>query len=600
MELKRVAAGILFNFVALSSLTAFGQNNCGGNPAYGTCPAPAPPIQIWCAGNNATGGCSGGTSWVGFNTTTPAAGSWADQFEGLDASSILGAGHLPGAQADANGGVGPTDASGTGQYLEFADNYIQAFDRRTGSPIFSNARNGVAAPQPISSLFSPGGTNYCINPSLDGIASYDQIDGVFFIANIFNTKGFYYLCAGVSAPGGSVHASNLEGTNGQGRWNAYAYRVTFAIPTNPEGIPYFPDYLRFGTWSDGFYVSWDLEDQSQAYIIVGFEVCKLDKSSMIAGRSSSSPQCYTYIPSYAAGATGTGRSLIHTLLPADFEGGNPIPSDTAGEYFLALVNPSNTGTTNQCTVSPCSSNQLAFWTWSGITGGAGPTLLTLKFHPFTPGCYNVKAPYNTYCIFEPYGGTIDSLGDRLTYRLAYRYVTGASAGEYLAVAHAVQETSGSKRTGIRYYKIKAGTIPKTVVVGDVQDTINDYSLFMPSVAMDQNGDLGITYTVAGSAAHGSVSNYDPSPYFVTVDSSGVQGAPVPILSTSGTSGQDQTDQFWGEYASVSSDPNDDMTFWAIDQYMNGTQTSNCSYRLNVGSGCTWASRIFTCQKGSGC
>ena len=123
---------------------------------------------------------------------------------------------------------------------------------------------------------------------------------------------------------------------------------------------------------------------------------------------------------------------------------------------------------------------------------------------------------------------------------------------------------------------------------------------MPSVAMDKNGDLGITYTVTGNASHGSVSNYDPSPYFVTVAANGTQGTPVAILSNSGSSGQDETDQYWGEYVSVSSDPDNDSTFWAIDEYMNGNQTSSCSYSLGLGNGCTWASRVFTCQKGSGC
>jgi hypothetical protein len=123
---------------------------------------------------------------------------------------------------------------------------------------------------------------------------------------------------------------------------------------------------------------------------------------------------------------------------------------------------------------------------------------------------------------------------------------------------------------------------------------------MPSVAMDKTGNLGITYTTTGSVSHGSLSNYDPSPYFVTVDTTGTQGTPVAILSNSGSSGQDETDQYWGEYVSVSSDPDDDTTFWGVDEYMNGNQVGNCSYKLGIGSGCTWASRVFTCQKGSGC
>jgi hypothetical protein len=93
-------------------------------------------------------------------------------------------------------------------------------------------------------------------------------------------------------------------------------------------------------------------------------------------------------------------------------------------------------------------------------------------------------------------------------------------------------------------------------------------------------------------------DYDPSPFFITVSAKGNLNPPVAILSDSGASGQDETDDFWGEYVSVSSDPDDDLTFWAVDEYMDGTQTGNCTAK--IGSGCTWATRVFTCKKGSGC
>jgi hypothetical protein len=591
--------------VAILSLASTAQNNCSGSPAYGTCAAPAAPVQVWCAGNNSGTTCPGGTMWVGFDTTTPSASSWSGQFEGIDASGILADGTNPGPQADPVGGVGPTNENGVGQYLQFAGSYVQAFDRATGSGIFSKTANGTAAPQLLSTLFAPGASSYCNNPSFDGFASYDRMDGTFVLGNLFKAPGtggatVYYLCFGVSAAAGSISASNLQGINGKSYWNAYAYNIASALPKNSAGTSYFPDYARFGTWSDGFYVSWDLEDPAHSYNIVGFEVCKLDKTDILSGLSSNAPQCYTYIPSYVVGATGTDKSLIHTILPADFEGNNPIPSNTAGEYFLAQVNPSNAGTDNPCSVSPCTSNQLAFWTWSGLTNGAGPTSVILKFHAYTPGCYSPKTPANTYCIPEPWGGNIDSVGDRLMSRLAYRYVSSGVPGEYLAVASTVQEAAANRRTGIRYYKILAGKTPSTVFIGDVQDTTNHYFLSVPSVAMDADGDLGITYTVTGSHAHGSATDYDPSPYFVTVNPGGVLGTPVTILSDSGSSGQDKTDTYWGEYVSVASDPNDDVTFWAADEYMKGDQSSNCSSAGQQRPGCTWATRVFTCQKGSGC
>jgi hypothetical protein len=585
---------LVAGMVALFNLVAAGQNNCTSAPPTGTCAAPAPP-QVWCAGNNDASTCPGGTSWLGVNTTTPASGSWTGQLEGLDAASILGASLIPGPQADPNGGVGPTDSSGAGQYLEFADNFLQAFDRASGSPIFSSKANGVAAPQTVSVLFEPGGSKYCKNASLDGIATYDRIDDVFVVANIFHPTGSNYYCIGVSAPTGSVPANDLQGADGKSNWNVYAFAMNPAIPRNAKGDLYFPDYARFGSWSNGFYVTWDLEDLDANYDIVGFEVCQLDKADMIAGLSANAPSCYTYIPDYVA---TTNNSLIHTLLPADFEGDNPIPGNTAGEYFLAQVNPSNPGTNVQCSGTVCTSNQLAFWTWSGFTSGAGPTFITVP-HAYTPGCYAPAHPYNTYCIPEPYGGVVDSLGDRLSYRLAYRNLTSGGSGEYLAVAHTVQ-TGSFRRTGIQYDKIHASASPSIVHDGVLQDSTNKYFWSMPSVAMDKNGNLGITYTVTGNASRGSVGNYDPSPFFVTVTAGGTEGTPVAILDNSGTTGQDESDDYWGEYVSVSSDPNDDLTFWAVNEYMNGNQLGQCTRSTNTGSGCKWATRIYTCQKGSGC
>jgi hypothetical protein len=598
LNIRNWVTGLML--LGLSPVIGAAQNNCSAIPPTGTCAVPIAPVQAWCAGNNKASTCPGGKEWLGFYTSTPASGSWSEQFEGLDAASILDSGRSPRPQPDPNGAVGPISSGGVGQYLQFSANYVQAFDRATGNGIFSRSRNSGAAPQPMADMFAPGGSAYCGNPSVDGIASYDWIDGVFVLANIYNpgAGNTYYLCIGVSATADGVPANNLEGVSFRSPWNVYAYALTRAIPVNPEGLPYFPDYARFGTWSDGFYISWDLEDLSHNYNIVGFEVCQIDKADIVAGLSSQSPACYTYIPSYVGGSNGTDNSLIHTLMPADFEGANPIPANTVGEYFLAQVNPSNPGTSVQCSATPCTSDVLAFWTWSSFTSGAGPTLITLT-KAYTPGCYTPSRPYNTVCIPEPYGGQIDSVGDRLMYRMPYRYLTiGNTPAEYLAVTQTVEEAARGKRTGIRYYQIMAGTNPSVVFQGDVQDTTNYYFLSMPSVAMDENGDLGITFTVTGATARYSLSDYDPSPYFATISSDGTRGKPVPILSNSGASGQDETDDFWGEYVSVSSDPADNLTFWALDEYMNGNQTGQCT--PPKGSGCTWATRIYTCKKGSGC
>ena len=145
--MNRKDHALVVALLAFSSAAAAGQNKCNAAPPTGTCPAPAAPVQVWCAGNNTASTCAGGTSWIGFDTSNPASGSWSGQFEGIDAGGLLTSKLVPRPQPDPNGAVGPTNASGVGQYLELAGNFVQAFDRTTGNGVFSNKPNSVAAPQ---------------------------------------------------------------------------------------------------------------------------------------------------------------------------------------------------------------------------------------------------------------------------------------------------------------------------------------------------------------------------------------------------------------------------------------------------------------------
>src|SRR5580704_1742933 len=212
--------------LCMSSAICFAQNNCSGTPPTGTCAAPS-PVQVWCAGNNPGSTCPGGTSKIGFFTSPPKSGSWSDQFEGLDAASIFSEKVAFRPQADPTGAVGPTNASGVGQYLEVAGSFVQAFDRTTGNGILSFSADSGAGPQSLTGLFAPGGKNYCGSSTADAIATYDRIDGVFVLGNIFNpgNAGTYYYCIGVSATTGGVPANNLQGSGNQSNWNVYAYEL---------------------------------------------------------------------------------------------------------------------------------------------------------------------------------------------------------------------------------------------------------------------------------------------------------------------------------------------------------------------------------------
>jgi hypothetical protein len=427
----------------------------------------------------------------------------------------------------------------------------------------------------------------CKSPINEGVAEYDRLDSAFVLGDIaYNaaTKTYHY-CFGISSnnANGAVSTSLQGQGNGKSYWNVYVYNITPALPHKAATVRYYPSHPRFGSWSDGFYVTWDLLDPTSNGT-VGSEICKLDKANIIAGNTSTAPACFTYIPSYAVGKNGTSDSLVHTFLPADFEGSSPIPSNTAGEYFLAQVNPSNPGTTNPCTQNLCQSNQLAFWTWSAISSQAAPTMLTTA-NNYTPGCYNPFNPRKTTCIPEPGfpNNLTDSVGDRLMHRLAYRVLGGL---EYLAVSHTVEEDHTTARTGIRFYKILASSTPTIVVQSgstatpDIQDATYGKFLIVPSVSLDNNGDIGMIFTASGTA-------YNPSPFFATTDTNGVLGKVINICAGTGgctNTGEDQSDAHWGAFVSTTTDPTDDLTFWTTSEYLSANQTSCCDWQTRVYKG----------------
>jgi hypothetical protein len=574
--------------VVLTSVISVGQNNCSVVPFTGVCPAPA-PAQTFCASGGSTKGASTCKviNWWGFATVAPGSGTGGSQFEGIDAAQE----GSPAPIVSPNGGIGPTVKVGSqtqGQYFQVAGNYVQAFDKATGNAIFSNKPNtGPAVPQLFQTLFTPNAAAMCAHSINESVAEYDRMDSAFVLGGIsFNPKTkLYHYCFGISAnnANGAVSTSLQGPGNGKSYWNVYAYNISSSLPFKAKGTRYYPSHPRFGTWSDGFYVTWDLRDPLTNGTI-GIEVCKLDKADIVAGNNTKPPVCYSYVPSYTVGKKGTHDSLVHTLLPADFEGVNPIPSTTAGEYFLALVNPNNPGTNNPCTQSICQSNQLAFWTWSAITGQTAPTMIATA-NNYTPGCYDPFKPTNTTCVPEPGfpANVIDSVGDRLMHRLAYRVLGG---NEYLAASHTVEEDPTTARTGIRYYKIQAGSTPTIVVQSgstttpDVQDSVNGNFYIVPSVSMDNNGDLGITFASSSNAA-------DPSPFFLTTDTNGVLGTPVNICSGTGgctATGEDQSDAHWGPMVSTTTDPTDDLTFWGTDEYFSANQSACCSWQTRIFNG----------------
>ena len=181
--------------------------------------------------------------------------------------------------------------------------------------------------------------------------------------------------------------------------------------------------------------------------------------------------------------------------------------------------------------------------------------------PFTPACGGGT------CI--PQLGTsqqLDSLADRLMYRLAYR---NFGDHEALLVNHSV--TAGTS-VGIRWYEIRSPGGTPTVYQ---QGTYAPDATFrwMGSIAMDKVGNIALGYSASSSTLSPSIRYTGRAP----TDALGTMQAETIIQAGGGS--QLSNLSRWGDYSAMTVDPIDDCTFFYTTEYLKASGTFNWSTRI---------------------
>jgi len=561
-------------------------------------------------------------------------GSWGgDQTEGIDAQQNIGSEYqfydANYYDIDANIAVGPTVSGENAQVLEWVNGQnVQAFDKVTGQPIFTFKGGTTAVPRSVAGLWSGSTQPECQDSTGNVQLIFDRLDNEFVISRrvSYSSGGIarYAWCIAVSS-GNDLSSPSIQ-------WYAYEYKMSTVIPCVPSSnncttsttYYYFPDWPKIGTWSNGFYITFDLQDPTANYTEAGFEACQLDRADIAQGKASRPMTCYTYMVPVAQ-----RPSLIHSVDVADIDSATPPPSGEA-EHFLSTVNPSNAQQgyrgRDWCTSMsvPCTSNQLALFSW-GTKGLAGPTFIPVN--PYTPGCYNTSHgadEVNTFCVPEPstnpndiggYGNRtcgdyhtpcVDSLGDRMANRLTYNNLSSSSGpnGEFLTASHVVMESASNQRTGIRYYILNVANGVASVLVNsggtsgppDLQDPNGTLFYFMPSAALDQNGNLGIAYTTSGAycstcqTQNYPAINFDVLPWTASSFDS-------PTLIVQGAGDEENTDR-WGEYAATVIDSSDNLTFYGVGEYYDTSQTGTTDCSQPASDCHTWQTRLLRGKYGS--
>ena len=438
------------------------------------------------------------------STTTAASAQTLGQWEGL------GVGYpgysITGVPPDPNIAVGPN------HIVQWVNNAFVVFDKS----------GGIVNPPVSDDTFWGGLSGTCdqLGGYSDPIVQYDRVADRWIVGEVAiplfpGLIGQFAQCFAVS--------KTSDPTGAYSQW-AYGFGTTV------------PDYPKIGMWPDGYYVTWNMFAGGTTF--TGAETCAWDRMGMLSGVAAPKFVCFNLSNAYAS------------LLPSDFDGAPPPPGSP---NFLMNIDPGSS----------------ALNLWKFHVDFATPNNSTLVGPISIPGAAPFVAPCPDVqdCIPQP-GTTqsLDALGDRLMYRLAYR-----NLGDHESIVANHTVLAGSGVTGVRWYEVRnPNSAPMIYQQGTFAPDADNR--WMASIAMDRTGNIGIGYSLASGGTF-------PSIRFTGWEVGNPLGA-LQAESFFVAGGGSQTGyNRWGDYSAMRIDPNDDCTFWYTQEYQATTQAAGWNTRI---------------------
>ena len=416
-----------------------------------------------------------------------------------------------GTPPDTNGDVGPN------HYVQAVNDSFQVFDksgkRLTPAITFNSFFAQLGNSTPCGARQNQG----------DPFVFYDQLadrwvitDFAFRESNSGNGLPPFFECIGVSRSPDPTGAYFL-----------------YALQADPENPQFFGDYPKFGLWPDAYYLTMSLVEGSVTP--QGARVYALDRTSMVSGG-----------PTNAVGFTVQTDFVLLHLVPATFRTGDP-PPDGEPEFLLGIDGTSLTEVKGWLFhvdfVTPANSTL-------GVREEHGPNAL-ITVSGF------LKAPQ------VPQPGTaqkLDSLGDRIMTPVVYQNRNGT---ESLWADHTIMLNDPNSRTAIRWYQfdVTGGKFPATPLQQQDWSNGNDgLWRWMPSIAVDANGNAAIGYSVSSPSVFPGIRYAGRLATDPLNDLS--QGE---AIMTDGHGSQTDTNR-WGDYTMTTIDPSDGLSFWHTNEY----------------------------------
>jgi uncharacterized repeat protein (TIGR01451 family) len=470
-------------------------------------------------------------------------------FEGNDIGDNFGP--LSGAPPDTNGDVGRND------YVQIVNQVFSVYDKKTGTrragPIAINAlwQSAPQAEQFNCTANNPG----------DPVAQFDPIANRWLISQFGFSEST--LFTGQPVPPFDECIAISRTADPTGSYYLYDFNISNTL---------FEDYPKIGVWPDAYYMTTNQFDATTLEFH-STDACAFERAQMLIGNPNARLVCFdesAFDPGAASGNFVYGGQLPSDLdgngVGANFSGlppaGEPnffmqfLDSTTAGQdkllefkFHVDWTNPANSTFGN------------------GKPNGQG-TPIEIPVADFSSDLCNYGNDRSCLPQKESSDG-LDAIPDRLMNRLAYR---NFGDHESLVLNHTVNVGDVSKHAGIRWYEVRDPNGTPTVYQQSTYSPDAEHR-WMGSIAMDELGDIALGYSLTSSSRNPAIAY-----------TARLAGDPLNTLDLGqavlidGPGSQTDTGNRWGDYSSMSIDPNG-CTFWYTQEYYTGTASFQWGTRV---------------------
>lgn len=437
----------------------------------------------------------------------------------------LGAGFIgPQGQTDARNPSDNSLAVGPNEIVQIINSRMAIYAKKGAH--FPATGKVLLGPVITNTLFAGFGGQCEKQISGDAVVRYDQLAGRWlFVLPIFRRppdqpNGPYGMCYAVST--------------GPDPLGSY-YRYEFSRPL-------FPDYPRPAIWPDGYYLPTSTGDT-----VIQKHVCAAERKQMLQG-----------LPAREQCVIVDGVNFLNC---ADIDG-RRLPPAGAPNIVMA------TGGTQLHE----NFEDNSIYAWKFHVDWNDPA----KTHLDGPEKISV-APYHylcdgqlSKCVPQPNTDVrLDSQGDKLMQRLAYR---NFGRHQSIVAAHSVDTKAGGG--GVRWYEFRLDRNGSPQLFQQGTYAPDGNYRWMPSIATDRKGNIGVGYSYAGAAIHVG----QRFAARLASDPRGTMTLQESVLAE-GQASQTTTLR-WEDYTTLDIDPSDDCTFWYVGDYF---KTGEELYSTRIGA-----------------